>query len=67
MKQCKDYGASKPLSEYYKHSSKADGHPNSRKECKKAYQRSRPYYKEYEHQRNQTEKRKTSLYANLKR
>ena len=31
------------------------------------YQRGRPYDKEYERQRNQTEERKAHLYANLKR
>lgn len=42
----------------------ADGHLNSCKDCRKGYQRTRPYDKEYERQRNQTEKRKTFLYAN---
>lgn len=45
----------------------ADGHLNSCKECKKAYQRTRPYRKEYERQRNQAEKRKKYHAANLKR
>lgn len=45
----------------------ADGHLNSCKDCKKGYQRSRPYDKEYERRRNQTEKRKAFLSANLKR
>ena len=42
-----------------------DGHLNSCKECRKAYQQSRPYDKERE--RNQTEKRKAYHAANLKR
>ena len=45
----------------------ADGHLNSCKDCRKAYQHSRPYNKDYERQRNQTEKRKAFLYSNLKR
>ena len=45
----------------------ADGHLDSCKDCRKAYQRGRPYDKESERQRNQTEKRKAHLYANLKR
>ena len=45
----------------------ADGHLNSCKECRKAYQRGRPYDREYERRRNQTEKRKGFLAANLKR
>lgn len=44
-----------------------DGYLNVCKECKKEYQRSRPYDKEYERQRNQTEERKAFLSANLKR
>ena len=44
----------------------ADGHLNSCKDCRKGYQRSRPYDKEYERRRNQTEKRKDFLSANLK-
>jgi lipopolysaccharide biosynthesis glycosyltransferase len=66
-KLCKDCGESKPLSEYYKHSRMADEHLNSCKDCRKGYQRSRPYDKEYERPRNQTEKRKAFLSANLKR
>ena len=45
----------------------ADGHLNSCKDCRKAYQRSRPYDKEYERQRNQAEKRKTYHALNPKR
>ncbi len=66
-KLCKDCGESKPLSEYYKHLRMADGHLNSCKDCRKGYQRSRPYDKEYERRRNQTEKRKDFPSANLKR
>lgn len=66
-KPCIDCGESKPLSEYYKHPRMSDGHLNSCKECRGAYQRSRPYRKEYERQRSQTEKRKTYHAANLKR
>ena len=66
-KLCKDCGESKPLSEYYKHSRMADEHLNSCKDCRKGYQRSRPYDNEYERRRNQTEKRKAFLSANLKR
>jgi len=44
-----------------------DGHLNSCKECRKAYQQSRPYDKERERKRNQTEKRKAYHAANLKR
>ena len=44
-----------------------DGHLNSCKDYRKTYQRSRPYDKEYERQRNQTEKRKAYQAANLKR
>ena len=66
-KPCRDCGESKPLSEYYRHSRMADGHLNSCKECRKAYQRSRPYDKEYERKRNQAEKRKAYHAANLKR
>jgi len=67
MKCCIDCGELKPLSEYYKHPRMADGHLNSCKECRKAYQSSRPYDKEYERQRNQMEKRKAFHAANLKR
>ena len=45
----------------------ADGHLNSCKDCRKIYQRSRPYDKERERRRNQTEKRKALLSGNLKR
>lgn len=45
----------------------ADGHLNSCKACKKAYQRGHPYPREYERHRNQTEKRKEYHAANLKR
>ncbi len=45
----------------------ADGHLNSCKDCRRTYQRSRPYDKERERRRNQTEKRKAFLSANLKR
>lgn len=45
----------------------ADGHLNSCKDCRKAYQCSRPYDKESERRRNQTGKRKAFLAANLKR
>lgn len=45
----------------------ADGHLNSRKECRKAYQRGRPHPKGYERERNQTEKRKKHHAANPKR
>jgi len=45
----------------------ADGHLNSCKDCRKIYQRSRPYDKERERRRNQTEKRKAFLSGNLKR
>lgn len=45
----------------------ADGHLNSCKDCRKAYQKSCPYDKEYERNRNQSEKRKQFLSANLKR
>jgi hypothetical protein len=44
-----------------------DGHLNSCKECRKAYQQSRPYDKERERKRNQTEKRNAYHAANLKR
>lgn len=67
MKKCKDCGASKPLTEYYKHSGMADGYLDSCKACRKAYEGSRPYDKEYERQRDQTEKRKVYHAANLKR
>ena len=66
MKCCIDCGELKPLSEYYKHPRIADGHLNSCKECRKAYQSSRPYNKKYERQRNQMEKRKAFHAANLK-
>ncbi len=66
-KPCKDCGAYKPLSEFYEHPMMADWHLHSCKECRKAYQRSRPYNKDYERHRNQTEKRKVHPYANLKR
>ena len=66
-KPCIDYGGSKLLSEYYKHPRMADGHPNSCKDCRKGYQRTRPYDKEYERRRNQTEKPKAFHAANLKR
>ena len=45
----------------------ADGHLNSCKECRKAYQRGRPFDREYERRRNQTEKRKKYHAVNLKR
>ena len=45
----------------------ADGHLNSCKDYKKAYQKSRPYDEEYERQRNRTEKRKVYHAADLKR
>lgn len=45
----------------------ADGHLNSCKDCRKAYQKSRPYDKERERRRNQTEARKKRHAANLKR
>ncbi len=38
QKPCKDCGVTKPLAAYYKHKMMADGHLNSCKECKKAYQ-----------------------------
>lgn len=66
-KGCKDCGEAKPLSEYYKYSDMKDGRLNSCKECRKAYQQSRPYDKERERKRNQTEKRKAYHAANLKR
>jgi 5-methylcytosine-specific restriction endonuclease McrA len=66
-KSCKSCGEVKALSEFYRHPDMKDGHLNSCKDCRKAYQRSRPYDKEYERQRNQTEKRKAFLSANLKR
>ncbi len=37
-KPCKDCGITKSLSAFYKHKMMADGHLNSCKECKKAYQ-----------------------------
>lgn len=67
QKACKDCGEIKPLSEYYKHPGMKEGHLNSRKECKKGYQHSRPYNKEYESKRNKTGKRKEFLATNLKR
>ena len=66
-KACIDCGELKPLSEYYKHPRMADEHLNSCKDCRKAYQQSRPYDKEYERKRNQTGKRKAYHAANLKR
>lgn len=42
-------------------------HTKSCKDCRKAYQRCRPYDKEHERRRNQTEKRKVYHAANLKR
>ncbi len=66
-KLCNDCGRYKPLSGFYKHPKMADGHFNSCKECRKAYQLSRPYDKERERRRYQTEKRKAFLAANLKR
>lgn len=45
----------------------SDGFLNFCKDCKKAYQRGRPYDKEYERQRNQTQGRKAYHATNLKR
>lgn len=44
-----------------------DGHLNSCKSCRKAYQRGRPYNKKSERERNQTERRKAYHATNLKR
>lgn len=66
-KPCKDCGERKPLSEFYSHPMMADGHLNSCKGCKKAYQRGRSYDKGYERERNQIEARKKYHAANLRR
>src|SRR5215210_523590 len=66
-KNCKDCGELKTLDEFYRHPGMKDGRLNICKECKKAYQLSRPYDKEYERQRNQKGERKEFLAANLKR
>ncbi len=66
-KPCIDCGEVKPLDEFYRHPRMSDGHLNSCKDCRKAYQRSRPYDKEHERRRNQTEERKKYHAANLKR
>ena len=41
MKTCIDCGAGKPLSEFYKNARMKDGHLNSCKACRRAYQRER--------------------------
>lgn len=66
-KACKDCGQVKSLDEFYRLSEMKDGHLNFCKECKKAYQRGRPYDKDRERWRNQTAKRKAYHAANLKR
>ncbi len=66
-KNCKNCCELKALNEFYRHPGMKDGRLNICKECKKAYQLSSPYNKEYERQRNQKGERKAFLATNLKR
>ena len=66
---CIDCGEVKPLGEFYRHPRAGDGHFSSCKDCRKAYQRTRPREAivEIERRRNQKAARKAHLARNLKR